>query len=77
MTKLEYTFTNDTLCKMLFVQHPDLLKRLVAKMLDIRLESIGHFVITNPEMPADVMGEKFCRLDINMEVDGQRVDMEV
>jgi len=30
MARLEYTFKNDTLFKMLFVQYPDLLKRLVA-----------------------------------------------
>ena len=29
-TKLEYTFKSDVLFKMLFVNHPDLLKRLVA-----------------------------------------------
>jgi len=41
MTKLEYTFKTDTLFKILFVQHPDLLKRLVSELLGIRLESIG------------------------------------
>ena len=41
MIKLEYTFKTDTLFKILFVQHPDLLKRLVAELLGIRLESIG------------------------------------
>jgi hypothetical protein len=52
MTKLTYTFKTDTLFKMLFVQYPELLKRLVAELLGIRLESIGQFEITNPEMPA-------------------------
>ena len=28
-------------------------------------------------MPPDSLGDKFCRLDINMDVDGQRVDLEV
>jgi len=40
MTRLEYTFKNDTLFKMLFTQYPDLLKQLVAKLLGIQLESI-------------------------------------
>jgi predicted transposase/invertase (TIGR01784 family) len=62
---------------MLFVKNPGLLKRLVARLLDIRYESIGRFVITNPEMPPEALGDKFCRLDINMAVDGQRVDLEV
>jgi predicted transposase/invertase (TIGR01784 family) len=77
MSKLEYTFKTDTLFKILFVQHPDLLKRLVSELLEIRLESIGQFVITNPEMPPEAVGDKFCRLDINMTVDGRQVDLEV
>ena len=77
MTKLKYTFKNDTLFKMVFVKYPDLLRRLVAELLGIRLESIRDFVITNPEMPPEVIGDKFCRLDINMTVDGQKVDLEI
>ena len=77
MTKLEYTFKTDTLFKTLFVQHPDLLKHLVSTLLDIPLNSIGQFVITNPDIPPDAKGEKFCRLDINMAVNGQRVTLEV
>jgi predicted transposase/invertase (TIGR01784 family) len=77
MTKPEYTFTNDALFKMLFVQHADLLKQLVCELLGLLPESIGEFVITNPEMPPDALGDKFCRLDINMTVDGQRVDLEI
>jgi len=77
MTKLAYTFRNDTLFKSLFVKYPDLLKRLVADLLGIKYESIGKFEITNPEMPPEAMGEKFTRLDINMTVNGQRVDLEI
>jgi len=77
MKKLVYTFKNDTLFKMLFVQYPNLLKQLVSELLGIRLESIGNFTIINPEMPPESLGEKFCRLDINMTVDGQRVDLEI
>jgi predicted transposase/invertase (TIGR01784 family) len=77
MTKLRYTFMNDTLFKMLFTKHPDLLKRLVAPILRIELDSIEKFEIRNPEMPPESLDDKFCRLDINMEVDGQRVDLEI
>ena len=77
MTKLEYTLKNDTLFKMLFVKNPELLKHLVSNLLGIQLGSIEEFVITNPEMPPEVLGEKFCRLDINMLVDGQLVDLEI
>ena len=54
MAKLEYTLKTDTLFKMLFVRHQDLLKQLVATLLGIPHESIGHFEVTNAEMPADV-----------------------
>ena len=77
MTKLEYTLTNDILFRMLFVKYPYLLKRLVAELLAIPFESIGEFVITNPDMPPEVVGDKFCRLDINMTVNNQRVDLEI
>ncbi|MDR3305420.1 MAG: Rpn family recombination-promoting nuclease/putative transposase, partial [Clostridiales Family XIII bacterium] len=77
MTKLEYTFTNDALFKMLFVKHIDLLKRLVCELIGLSFDSIEEFVITNPEMPPETLSDKFCRLDINMTVDGQRVDLEI
>ena len=77
MTRLEYTFKTDTLFKMLFVKYPDLLKQLVAVLLSIKYDSIEQFIITNPEMPPESLGDKFCRLDINMVVDGQRVDLEI
>ena len=62
---------------MVFVKYPELLKRLVAQILRIRVESIEQFVITNSEMPPEIMGDKFCRLDINMVTNGRRVDLEV
>lgn len=77
MKKLEYTFKTDTLFKMLFVQYPELLKELVADLLCIPLESIQEFIIRNPEMPPENLGDKFCRLDINMTVNGQQVDLEI
>jgi predicted transposase/invertase (TIGR01784 family) len=77
MAMLRYTFMNDTLFKMLFTKHPELLKKLVAAMLDIPFESIEKFEVRNPEMPPENLGDKFCRLDINMEVNGQQVDLEI
>ena len=77
MGKLRYTFKTDTLFKMLFVKHRDLLKHLVAALLDIALESIEQFDVRNPEMPPQIMGDKFCRLDINMIVNSQRIDLEI
>ncbi|MCL1842254.1 MAG: hypothetical protein FWF79_00395 [Defluviitaleaceae bacterium] len=66
-TKLEYTFKSDVLFKMLFVRYPDLLKRLVAVLLGIPLESIEQFQTINTEMPPEEIGKKFCRLDIQRE----------
>lgn len=77
MRKLRYTFKTDTLFKMLFVRHQDLLKKLVAALLGIPLDTIEQFTVQNPEMPPEILGDKFCRLDINMLVNSQRVDLEI
>ena len=77
MRKLRYTFKTDTLFKMLFVKHQDLLEKLVGALLGIPPESIEQFTVRNEEMPPEILGDKFCRLDINMIVNGQRVDLEV
>lgn len=77
VSKLQYTFKTDTLFKMLFVKHQDLLKKLVAALLGIKAENIRQLVVRNEEMPPEVLGDKFCRLDINMVVNGQLVDLEI
>ena len=77
MTELKYRFTYDTLIKLLFVKYPDLLKRLVSAILGIAVDSIEEFVITNPDIPPEAIGDKFCKLDINMVVNNQRVNLEV
>ncbi|MDE6889733.1 MAG: Rpn family recombination-promoting nuclease/putative transposase [Eubacterium sp.] len=77
MKKLQYTFKTDTLFKMLFVKYPELLKELVANLLGIPLRSIEKFIIKNPEMPPENLGDKFCRLDINMTVNEQQIDLEI
>lgn len=77
MRKLRYTFKSDILFKMVFVKYPALLKELVAVILGILAESITEFEIINPEMTPAHVESKFCRLDINMKVNGQRVDIEM
>jgi len=77
MTKLKYKLTNDLLFKMLFVKYPALLKNLVAELLGIKYSDITEFIIINPEMPPETIGDKFCRLDINMIVNGQLIDIEI
>ena len=77
MADLEYKFTNDVLFKWLFTRHQDLLERLVAGMLGIPQGSISEFIVTNPDIPPEVIGEKLCRLDISMVIDGRRIGLEV
>ncbi|MCL2054165.1 MAG: Rpn family recombination-promoting nuclease/putative transposase, partial [Oscillospiraceae bacterium] len=77
MTELEYKFTYDLLFKMVFTKHIRLLKSLVATLLNLAPDSIEQFEIRNAEIPPETLGDKFCRLDINMVVNGQRVDLEV
>ncbi len=77
MTKLKYTFKSDILFKMVFVKYPKLLKELVAVILGISVESITEFVIDNTEITPESIEKKFCRLDINMRVNHQRVDIEM
>jgi len=77
VTKLQYTFKTDILFKILFVKNPDLLRQLVCELLGIKIESISQFEITNPEMPPDNVKDKFCRLDITMTVNGQRINLEI
>ena len=77
MPKLKHTFKTDILFKHLFVKHPELLKRLVAHLLQISFNEINQFEIKNPEMPPDSIGNKFCRLDINMIVNSQNVNIEI
>lgn len=77
MTVLKHKFKDDIVFKMLFCKFPHLLKKLVAELLGIPLESISEFIITNSETPPEVYGDKFCRLDINMVVNGQIVDLEI
>jgi predicted transposase/invertase (TIGR01784 family) len=77
MAKLKHTMTDDILFKMYFVKHPDYLKRVVGMMLKLPLESITEFTITNSEIPPEAIDDKFCRLDINMIVNGERVDLEI
>jgi len=65
---------------MLFTKFPDLLKKLISDILRIPYESIVSLQVTNPEMPPEDLGSKFCRLDINMTIitaDEKRANLEV
>ena len=77
VTKLQYNMKSDTLFKLLFSKNQELLKRLVSALLSINYEDITHFIVINPEISPEELGKKFCRLDINMEVNNQKLDLEL
>jgi predicted transposase/invertase (TIGR01784 family) len=77
MAKLKYKLTRDTLFRVFFVKCPDLLKSLVTQALGININDVKDFRITNTKIPGEVVGEKFCELDIKMELDGETVSLEV
>ena len=77
MAKLTYKFTRDTLFKAFFVKYPELLKSLVTQALGIDINALTEFRVTNPNIPSEVMGEKFCELDVKMTVNGQTVNLEI
>ena len=77
MTELNPTFKNDILFKLLFTKHPESLQRLVARLLGIQPDAITSFDIKNSEMPPEMIGKKFSRLDIVMMVNNQQIDLEV
>jgi len=77
MSELKYSFRTDALFKILFGKYQSLLKKFVGHLLEINLEDIVEFVVINPEISAEEMKDKFCRLDIRMVVNGQLVDLEI
>jgi predicted transposase/invertase (TIGR01784 family) len=77
MKTLEYNLKNDLLFKMLFQKSEEGLKCLIAGCLEIPPESITNLRIQNPEKYGEHLADKFCRLDINMLVDGRLVDLEM
>ncbi|MCL1913540.1 MAG: Rpn family recombination-promoting nuclease/putative transposase [Eubacteriaceae bacterium] len=77
VAKLKYKFKSDILFKMLLTRNPGLLKSLVACSLGLQEDSIEEIVVVNPEILPGLIESKFCRLDINMVVDGQHIDIEL
>ena len=77
MAKLKYRLTNDILFKLFFVKYPEFLMRLIALILRIPLDDIKQFQVSNPEIQAEEIGGKMCRLDIAMRVNDQRVNLEI
>ncbi|MDR0571980.1 MAG: Rpn family recombination-promoting nuclease/putative transposase [Rickettsiales bacterium] len=77
MDELKHGLTNDIVFKMFFEKRQDLLKELVAQILSMPIETIREFNVMNPEIPPDLIEDKFCRLDIHMGLDDKKVGLEV
>jgi predicted transposase/invertase (TIGR01784 family) len=77
MTELKYKFKSDILFKLLFTKHKDLLQSLVAAVLYLKTEDIRGLEITNEAIVPDLLKDKFCKLDLNMNVDGNKLDIEI
>lgn len=67
----------DVIFKKLFTDHNDLLKDFISGILDIPLEKIQDIKVTNPELPPDSVSGKFSRLDLNLQTEGQLIDIEI
>ena len=77
MATLQYKFTSDILFKMLFTRNEELLRSLVAAALGIAPADIKTLNVKNPEILPEEPGSKFCRLDLNMVVNDELVDLEI
>jgi len=77
MVALQYKFTSDILFKMFFTRHEELLCSLVAAALGKTPEDIKTLEIKNPEILPEEIGGKFCRLDLNMVINDEIVDLEI
>ena len=67
----------DIIFKMLFSEHLDLLHELLAGLLRLPRESIKNIVVKNSEIVPDSISGKFVRMDLNMNVDGKLINVEM
>ena len=67
----------DIIFKMLFSQNLDLLHELLAGLLRLPKDSIKNIVIKNSEIVPDSISGKFVRMDLNMDVDGKLINVEM
>jgi len=75
--ELEYFPKSDILFKMLFTRRIELLKSFLSAALSMPETSIRKLTVVNPEIVPQIPSGKFCRLDINLEVDEKAIDVEI
>jgi len=74
---LNYTFRNDLVFKMLFATHYDLLKSMVSDLLNIPLDDIQRFSITNPEIHFNSDNDKYNGLNVGLVIKNEPVKLEL
>jgi predicted transposase/invertase (TIGR01784 family) len=68
----------DVVFKILFTEHPDLLKIFLSEALHMPEEDFAEINILNPELAPETAGEKFARLDIIVrKPDGTKINIEL
>ena len=67
----------DIIFKKLFSENIDLLHELLSSLLKLPKDSIKNIVIKNSEILPDSMTGKFVRMDLNMEVDDNLINVEM
>jgi len=67
----------DIIFKKIFSENKKLLIDLLSSLLQIPIESIKNVVIKNSEILPDSLTGKFVRMDLNMEVDGKLINIEM
>ncbi|MCL2079081.1 MAG: Rpn family recombination-promoting nuclease/putative transposase [Oscillospiraceae bacterium] len=67
----------DVIFKILFSENLDLLSNLLSSLLGLPQNSIENIVVKNSEIMPDGIEGKFVRMDMNMEVDGKLINVEM
>ena len=58
-------------------KNTEIIAGFISDMLDIPREKITKVVIKNVELPPDEIDQKFSRLDLNLYVDGRKINIEM
>ena len=75
--ELKNKFSNDIVFRLVFGNNLELTRGLVAAALGVPSSSIKDIEMKGTELAPEKIGGKFCRLDLNLIVDGQQIDLEI
>jgi predicted transposase/invertase (TIGR01784 family) len=77
MAKLEYPPTNDLLFKILLQDNPNVLRSLIAAVLNTSPDEIKDLEIIDKELLPHHEGKKYIRLDVRVHLKGKQLDLEM